>query len=142
MEELRTKTHRILEELAFSDDVVLSIAFVDAAEMTSLNRQYRGKDAPTNVLSFSQREGAPMAGGSSQILGDVAICTNVAEQQAKELGYTDEEMLSYLLIHGIVHLAGHTHDGPGDRDLMEAVVNNIFGKLYPPAGLAPTEKDV
>jgi probable rRNA maturation factor len=142
MEDLRTKTRRILEELAFSDDVVLSIALVDASEMTSLNRQYRGKDAPTNVLSFSQREGAPMVGGSSQILGDVVIGTNVAEQQAKELGYTDEEMLSYLLIHGIVHLTGHTHEGPGDRDLMEAVVNDIFGKLYPPLALVPTEEDI
>lgn len=122
--------------------MVLSISFVDAAEMTSLNRQYRSKDAPTNVLSFSQREGALIAGSFSPILGDVVICTNVAEQQAKDLGYTEEEMLSYLLIHGIVHLAGHTHEEPGDRNLMEASVNGIFDKLYPPSASAPTGEDV
>jgi len=111
---------------------------VDAAEMTSLNKRYRGKDLPTNVLSFSQREGPSIEGPSSRVLGDVVICTNVAHVQARELGYADQEMIDYLLIHGIVHLAGHTHEGPDDSVVMQQRVNEIFDKLVLPPGLAPS----
>lgn len=99
--------------------------------MISLNKQYRGKDLPTNVLSFSQREGPTIGGPSSEVLGDVVICTNVARMQAQELGYTDQEMMVYLLIHGIVHLAGHTHEGPTDSVVMQQRVDEIFDKLMP-----------
>ena len=98
--------------------------------MARLNLQYRGKDYPTNVLAFSQAEGETAA-AQPQLLGDVVICTDRAADDAKELGYTEDEMVTYLLIHGILHLVGYVHDLPQDAETMHEQVNRIFGEFYP-----------
>jgi probable rRNA maturation factor len=96
--------------------------------MTALNRSYRGKEGPTNVLSFSQREGE---GAQSQVdlLGDVVICTDVAGDEAAQLGYSDAEMVLYLLIHGVLHLHGYDHAEARDAQAMQQEVDRIFGEL-------------
>ena len=109
---------------------MLSLLLVDSEEMTALNRQYRGKDYPTNVLSFSQAEGETTV-AQPHLLGDVVICTDRAADDAKELGYTEDEMVAYLLIHGILHLVGFVHDQPQDAEAMHERVNQIFDELYP-----------
>jgi probable rRNA maturation factor len=129
-DELRRKAERILGGLDCNPDTVLSLLLVDSAEMTQLNSQYRGKDYPTNVLSFSQAEGEATAAQPS-LLGDVVICTDRAADDAKELGYTDDEMVTYLLIHGILHLVGFVHDRPQDAAAMSEQVNRIFDEFYP-----------
>ena len=111
---------------------MLSLVLVDSAEMTELNRKYRGKDYPTNVLSFSQVEGETTA-AQPHLLGDVVICTDRAADDAKELGYTEDEMVVYLLIHGILHLVGFVHDEPQDAAAMHERVNGIFDEFYPQA---------
>lgn len=98
--------------------------------MQRLNLQYRGKDYPTNVLSFAQAEGERMA-DPENLLGDVVICTDRAADDAQELGYTEEEMVTYLLIHGILHLVGYVHDEPKDAEAMHEQVNRIFDEFYP-----------
>ncbi len=101
---------------------------MDKDEMAALNLRYRGKEGATNVLSFSQIEGEdpnPQPG----LLGDVVICADRAEQDARELDYTTDEMLLYLLIHGILHLVGFSHDAPADADTMAAKVDEIFLRL-------------
>ena len=103
---------------------------VDAAEMSKLNLEYRGTEGPTNVLSFSQLEGEPSS-GQSHFWGDVVICADRARDDAAELGYTHEEMIVYLLIHGILHLAGYDHTLPQDERTMSAKVQDIFNELYP-----------
>ncbi|MEW6349345.1 MAG: rRNA maturation RNase YbeY [Thermodesulfobacteriota bacterium] len=118
----------VLEDLACSPATSLSVVVVAADEMAELNLRYRGKEGATNVLSFSQTEGGdpnPQAG----LLGDVVICADRAEQDARELGYTTDEMLLYLLIHGILHLVGFTHDAPADADAMASKVDAIFHRL-------------
>src|SRR5512139_3229206 len=100
-EEIRKKTERILEDLGCSPDSVLSIAFVGETEMAELNRTYLGREGPTNVLSFSQREGDE-GSPHPNLLGDVVICADVAIKEAAELGYEEHQMLTYLLIHGIL----------------------------------------
>ena len=99
--------------------------------MQWLNLQYRGKDYPTNVLSFAQAEGERIATPLHH-LGDVVICTDRAADDAKELGYTEDEMVTYLLIHGILHLVGYVHDLPQDAEAMHEQVNRIFAEFYPP----------
>jgi probable rRNA maturation factor len=109
---------------------ILSISIVDTDEMVDLNRKFRGQDRPTNVLAFSQIEGEE-AGPSMHLLGDVVICADRAREEALELGYTDDEMVLYLLIHGVLHLVGYAHDEPLDSAEMSRRVDEMFAALCP-----------
>ncbi len=124
-DDLSKKTAQILEGLGCSPSAILSLVLVDANEMTDLNYEYRGKKEPTNVLSFSQTEG-PHVAPQPDLLGDVVICTDRATDDAARLGYTESEMILYLLIHGILHLAGYDHSQPLEADVMQAEVDRIF----------------
>jgi probable rRNA maturation factor len=127
--ELRRKTARVLEDLGCDPDSIISITLVDAGAMAELNLKYRGREGPTNVLSFSQLEGD--APPQKNLLGDVVICADRAADDAVELGYTEDQMVLYLLIHGILHLLGHTHEYPDDAQAMSARVEEIFLKFFP-----------
>jgi probable rRNA maturation factor len=107
---------------------MLSISLVDSREMAELNRKYRGKEGLTNVLSFSQLEGESPS-DQTDLLGDVVICTDVAVDDAAQLGYSDAEMVLYLLIHGILHLHGYDHMEPPDAQTMQRKVDGIFERL-------------
>lgn len=96
--------------------------------MAHLNSEYRNKEGPTNVLTFSQWEGAP-GFPEKNLLGDVVICADRAETDADELGYSLDEMLLYLLLHGIVHLKGYTHDEIPEAREMEQKVEDLFQRL-------------
>ena len=99
----------------------LSVAIVDLAEMTSLNVQYRGKEGPTDVLSFPCDDPcAIVEEGEPVTLGDVVIAPEVAEVQAAEYGHTVEEELNLLLVHGILHLLGYDHEADEDAAVMQA----------------------
>jgi probable rRNA maturation factor len=87
----------------------LSILFVGDPAMRVLNRDYRGKDKPTDVLSFSQLEG--MNGIPSPVLGDLVISVDTTKRQAKEYGVTYKQELLRLMVHGILHLHGYDHEG-------------------------------
>ena len=97
--------------------------------MSELNRRFRGKEGPTNVLSFPQSEKED--GPQPQLLGDVVICADRALSDARDLGYTEDEMVLYLLIHGVLHLVGYVHDEPQDAAEMEQRVERLFQKLSP-----------
>jgi len=86
----------------------LSVSLVRDAEIRRLNRDYRRQDRPTDVLSFSLREGEFAA--VSRSLGDVVISLETAARQARENGFTVGEEVERLLVHGIVHLAGYDHE--------------------------------
>ena len=129
-DDLMTKAQRLLEDLGCDPSAVLSISLVDAAEMAELNSRFRGREGVTNVLSFSQSEGEEAVPETS-LLGDVVICTDRAVQDAEELGYTDDEMVIYLLIHGVLHLIGLAHDQPEDAVEMESRVERTFQRFFP-----------
>jgi probable rRNA maturation factor len=76
--------------------------------MRRLNRDYRGKDRPTDVLAFSLLEGA--GAGVSDAIGDVVISTATAARQARENGLTLRQEVDRLLVHGILHLVGYDHE--------------------------------
>ncbi len=93
-------------------DAILTITFVRDRAMRRLNRDYRGIDQPTDVLSFAYHEGeeiAPME-TESRHLGDVVISVETAERYARELGLTFDREIAHLVIHGALHLAGYDHE--------------------------------
>lgn len=91
----------------------ISIVIVDDQYIKRLNKQYLGRDRPTNVLSFSQQEGP---GPKGSHLGDIVISAQRAFDDAKDVGITAQERIKELLVHGICHLAGYEHEGvPEDR---------------------------
>ncbi len=87
----------------------MSIALVDEQLMTELNKKYRGKQGPTNVLSFCMSEG-DFPHIHPEVLGDVVICVPVARKEAKDSGITLDDRLTELLVHGILHLSGFDHE--------------------------------
>lgn len=95
----------------------LSIALVTDARIRTLNRSYRGKDAPTDVLSFSMR-GPQAHPPNQQYLGDIAIATGVARRQAREAGHSYAVELKVLALHGLLHLLGYDHENSSDAGRM------------------------
>jgi pyridoxine 5-phosphate synthase len=86
----------------------LSILLVADPAMQELNRHYRGKNKPTNVLSFPMQEGRDLADGT--LLGDIVISCDTAAREARELKTPLRQRLNWLLIHGLVHLLGYDHE--------------------------------
>ncbi|MCL6639111.1 MAG: rRNA maturation RNase YbeY, partial [Firmicutes bacterium] len=96
--------------------------------------QYRGVDAPTDVLSFAMEEGEFMPGGEDEgvILGDVVISLQAAERQAKEYGHSFRRELAYLTVHGVLHLLGYDHQSEEDRTLMRRKEEEVLTRLGQP----------
>lgn len=102
------------------DGVELSVALVGDDEMAGLNEKYRGKEGPTDVLSFGCDDPCPAGAGEPVTLGDVIIAPDVAVAHAAEYGTTVEEELNLLLVHGILHLLGYDHESDEDAAVMQA----------------------
>lgn len=102
----------------------LTIRIVDEAESHALNHQYRGKDKPTNVLSF-QGEAALR----NEILGDLVICAPVVAREAVEQNKTPREHWAHLVVHGCLHLQGYDHEQASEARAMEAREVRILKKL-------------
>ena len=92
-------------------DYELTILIASDARISALNKDYRGIDGPTDVLSFAAREGPPFITpeGSSTYLGDVVVSYPTAVEQAKEAGHAIETELALLIVHGCLHLLGYDH---------------------------------
>ena len=106
-EKIEAKARQILNALAYPESE-LSVVLVDDEQMSSLNWQYRRRRGPTNVLAFAMREGE-FGEISPELLGDVIISLPTAKRQAAEVGISLDAMISRLLVHGILHLAGFDH---------------------------------
>jgi len=98
----------------------LSLTFVGDAAMRRLNREHRGKDAPTDVLSFPLVEAGDAYAGGERLLGDIVISIDTARRQAADYDAPLAREVERLLIHGLLHLLGHDHMEPGERAAMEA----------------------
>lgn len=99
----------------------LSILLVDEETMSAYHERYLGEPGPTDVLSFPMDElRAPSAGEDPPVglLGDVVLCPSVTATQAAENNRTPEEEADYLLIHGLLHLLGHDHAEPAEKQVM------------------------
>ena len=96
----------------------LSIAFVGPKKSRELNKEYRNKDKTANVLSFSA-EGHSIPSGGKGYLGEVVLCPAEIQKDAKKYGMMFEQALSWMLIHGILHLTGYDHKNKKEAKLME-----------------------
>jgi len=94
----------------------LVIRIVDEAESQALNRDYRGKDTPTNVLSFPF-EAPP--GVPGEHLGDLVICAPVVAREAREQGKPRAHHWAHMVVHGVLHLRGYDHIDPAEAETME-----------------------
>ena len=113
---LVSTAQRLLTVLG-DDRAALSLSLVDDATIRSLNHQYRGRDAATDVLSFSL-DGEAEAGVVEPLLGDVVISVETARRQAAAYDAPLQRELYRLLIHGLLHLKGHDHEDESERRRM------------------------
>ncbi len=104
----------------------VAVRFVDSVEGQDLNRDYRGRDYATNVLSFPYESG-------DRVCGDLVLCREVVEREAREQGKQAEAHYAHMVVHGMLHLQGHDHEtGNADAERMEALEREILAALgYP-----------
>lgn len=95
----------------------LSIAFIDDTHMQNLNKKYRQKDKPTNVLSFP----ATPIDGFAPLLGDIVLAYDTLETEAETANISLEDHLTHLVMHGFYHLQGYDHQNDQDAKIMEAL---------------------
>lgn len=104
----------------------LTIRLVDEAESRSLNRDYRHKDYPTNVLSFPADLPPEL---NIPLLGDLVICAPVVEREALEQGKASRAHWAHMVIHGCLHLTGYDHIEDAEAEEMEALERRLLAQL-------------
>ena len=113
--------------------VEISVTLTSDAEVRELNAEWRGKDKPTNVLSFPMIEAAELQqaklAGPELLLGDIILAHGVCSAEASEKGVTVEQHASHLLVHGTLHLLGYDHDDEAEAEDMEAREVRALAKL-------------
>ena len=130
---------RILNALGCPDETELSVSIVGDRSIRIINREYLAKDRPTNVISFSLQEG-DFGGVNPHALGDVIISADTAAREAEDGGLEFFERLSFLLMHGILHLCGYDHERSGEAEAarMEQKEQQLFRILKKEGLLSPT----
>lgn len=107
----------------------LSVSFVSEERIRELNRDWRGADSITDVLSFPQLGGEEIKGAEMLELGDIVICRERAEEQAEEYGHSYRRELVYLFVHGMFHLLGFDHMNDEERAAMRKMEENVMSRL-------------
>lgn len=110
----------------------VSLVLVDDDYIHELNREYRGKDRPTDVLSFALNEGDEpdiIDGPEETLLGDIIISIETAKRQAEEFNHGLERELAFLTVHGMLHLLGYDHEEEEDRRNMRQQEEYILSLL-------------
>jgi len=116
---------------ALAEDVrgEMTVRIVDERESAELNSRYRGKEGPTNVLSFAA-EAAPGPGGEESLpFGDVVICAAVVAREAREQGKRVAAHWAHMVVHGALHLQGYDHENARDAGIMEARERALLAEL-------------
>lgn len=126
----------VLKECKIKEDVAVNVFFVSEKEIKRLNKEHRDIDKITDVLSFPMLEIKP--GDNLEnfkddlfkeiFLGDIAICTNRAKQQAKEYGHSFKREVCFLALHGLLHLLGYDHIKKQDETKMMSLAETILKK--------------
>ena len=102
---------------ALRENAEITLRIVDAAEGQALNRDYRGKDYATNVLTFPLHD--------EPLMGDIVLCAPIVAKEAAEQGKTIEAHTAHLVVHGVLHLQGYDHENDDDATEMEALETQI-----------------
>ena len=121
---------------ALAGPAELAVRIVDEDEGRALNRDYRGKDYATNVLTFAYGDDGPAAGEAGEadadappVAADLVLCAPVVEREAREQGRSLEAHYAHLLVHGTLHAQGHDHEAPDEAERMEALESAILQRL-------------
>jgi probable rRNA maturation factor len=102
------------------------VLLTNDAEVRALNARFRGRDAPTNVLSFPAGPGAP------EVLGDLALALGVCSREAKAQGKSLAHHLQHLVAHGLLHLVGYDHQDEAEAEAMESIERAVMARLGAP----------
>jgi probable rRNA maturation factor len=115
-------------------EAVVDITLTDDAAQRTLNRTWRGKDAPTNVLSFPAADPntPPVPEGAPLLLGDVVLAYETVRREAGEQNKSFEDHLRHLIVHGVLHLLGYDHENEADAGAMETQEIAILAELGVP----------
>jgi probable rRNA maturation factor len=122
---------RNIFELLGTGQQELSLMIVDDEGIRTINRDYLRRDRPTNVIAFSLTEG-DFGDVNPGVLGDVVVSVETAAREARTAGIPIEDAILYLIIHGILHLAGYDHEGPkgiARARIMSAVQEAVFFEI-------------
>ena len=127
---MRRDVRKILELLGAGQQEV-SLMIVDDEGIRTINRDYLRRDRPTNVIAFSLKEG-DFGDVNPGVLGDVVVSVEAAAREARTAGIPIEDAILYLVIHGILHLAGYDHEGSKGitrARIMSAVQQAVFFEI-------------
>lgn len=113
--------------LAHAEGAELSVVLTDDAGIRSVNGAWRGKDKPTNVLSFPAVPPKDIA--TAPLLGDIILARETIEAEAAEAGRRFEDHLSHLVVHGLLHIFGYDHETEAEAQTMETLETRILGEL-------------
>ena len=112
------------------NNVIFNIIIVDKEKIQNLNKTYRNIDRVTDVISFALEDDDSFIKTDFRVLGDIYICLDKAKEQAKEYGHSLKREISFLTIHGLLHLLGYDHMNPSDEKEMfglQEMILNEYG---------------
>ena len=126
-----------LESVGFAYPAEVSVTFVTPEKIRELHSEYRGKDAPTDVLSFPELDDPAhiadadrdFSRGGCVLLGDVILCPDVIAAQAGDFSHTYEQECVYMTIHSVLHLLGYDHTSPADNGVHEKTQDEIYSRF-------------
>lgn len=136
---VRSALAAVAETVNVPDRAELSVVFVDDATIAGLNRDHRGKDGPTNVLSFPV-PAAPVSageGGRPVLLGDVVLACETVLREAREQDKLVADHVRHLVVHGALHVLGYDHETAEEAEDMEQLEISILAGLGVPDPYRP-----
>ena len=116
-------------EVMDAKESIFTIIFVTKEEIHELNKQYRGVDRVTDVISFALEDAHDVSLSDIRVLGDIYICIDRMKEQAIEYGHSFERELAYMVVHGFYHLMGEDHIEEEDKKQMREKEENVLNKL-------------
>jgi len=126
--EIKFDFEKIIKDIESIDDVnkdsELSLILVDSEEIHKMNKEYRGKDYVTDVISFEQDDEE-----DENYRGDIFLCIDKVYEQAEKYEHSNEREFAFLLVHGVLHLHGYDHIEEDDEKVMYAKQDEILNKL-------------
>ena len=116
-------------EVMDAKESIFTIVFVTPEEIHELNKQYRGVDRVTDVISFALEDAHDVSLTDVRVLGDIYICIDRMKEQAIEYGHSETRELSFLTVHGLLHLLGYDHQTKEDEEIMFGLQRKILSDL-------------
>ena len=107
----------------------VALLFTDDQAIAEINAEWRGKNAPTNVLSFPAPADMPVPAGETRPLGDVVLAYGVVAREAADQGKTLRDHTTHLILHGVLHLLGYDHEDDEEAEEMERLEAGILKGL-------------